>query len=236
MINWTKVVDPTTCLTFLGIEIDTLENRLSLDPVKLQAFLTEIGCFMKKRRATRKQLERMAVKLNWAANVVVWGKVHTRGIYNVLSFLKSPSHKARLAEIRADLDWWFFALTTTTNRRVIWDKHPIVSVQTDALPVAGGGFCGLDWLYTVWHIDCPEIASSHINIKELGMVLKAAERWCHLWGNKRVYVYTDSAVTAYIINKGSTGVDHALTLLRKISTLALMYNFQSGGRVCTAAG
>lgn len=55
-INWNKVVDPTTKLTFLGIEIDSVEMCLRLPEEKLIQIRQELAIFQHRKRATKKQL------------------------------------------------------------------------------------------------------------------------------------------------------------------------------------
>lgn len=42
MIHWGKVVDPTTCITFLGIELNSVSMTLSLPEEKLLLLQQEL--------------------------------------------------------------------------------------------------------------------------------------------------------------------------------------------------
>lgn len=73
-IKQEKTVAPTTCLTFLGIELDTQEMvaRLPGDKVKkIHGLLTE---FMIRKKATLKELQSLIGLLNFACRVVVPGR------------------------------------------------------------------------------------------------------------------------------------------------------------------
>ena len=56
-INWNKVVDPTTKLIFLGIEIDSVEMCLRLPDDKLSQVRQELALFSARKRASKKQLQ-----------------------------------------------------------------------------------------------------------------------------------------------------------------------------------
>ncbi|CAG2196096.1 unnamed protein product [Mytilus edulis] len=56
MINWSKVVDPTTKLTFLGIEIDSTAMELRLPGEKLSLLKHELAEFSKRKRASKKAI------------------------------------------------------------------------------------------------------------------------------------------------------------------------------------
>ncbi|XP_076078791.1 uncharacterized protein LOC143048808 [Mytilus galloprovincialis] len=74
-INWSKVVDPCQQITFLGVEIDssTMEVRLPSD--KLAVLKAELLAFTKRSHASKKQLQSLAGKLNWASAVIRGGRV-----------------------------------------------------------------------------------------------------------------------------------------------------------------
>ena len=92
-INWDKVVDPTRCITFLGIEIntETMSKRLPVD--KLLALRSELQVFAKRKRACKRQLQSLAGKLSWAAKVVYGGRVFLRRIFDAISTLIAANHK-----------------------------------------------------------------------------------------------------------------------------------------------
>ena len=62
-INWDKVIDPTRCLTFLGIEIDTATMVKRLPSENVLALKTELEVFAKRKRASKRQLQSLAGKL-----------------------------------------------------------------------------------------------------------------------------------------------------------------------------
>ena len=69
-INWNKVVDPTTKITFLGIAIDSVNMTLPLPDEKLHQVWEELALFQMRTRASKKQLQSLAGKLNFCASVV----------------------------------------------------------------------------------------------------------------------------------------------------------------------
>ena len=65
-INWSKVIDPCHKIIFLGIELDSNNLCLTLPERKLNETLELLNWFKEKSRASKKQLQRLAGKLNWA--------------------------------------------------------------------------------------------------------------------------------------------------------------------------
>ncbi|MEW8548538.1 MAG: reverse transcriptase domain-containing protein [Candidatus Thiodiazotropha sp.] len=230
-IHWGKVVDPTTKITFLGIELDSLEMTLRLPEGKLQSFYKELHSFLRRKRASKRHLQSLAGRLSWAAGVVKGGRVFLRRIFDKIRLLKHASHKTLISnEVRADLLWWFNFLSTFNGRSALLDKQPLECVFTDACNEAAGGSFGSDWFYFNWSQDLPEARSFHINEKEVLAVVLAAQRWAPAWQNKRVIIYSDNSVTVASINKGTSRNSVVMRCLRNLFWLSATNNFHLTAR------
>ena len=74
-ISCSKVIDPTQCITFLGIKLDTI-NMCSRNPTnKLEEIRQKLLEFSKQRRASKWQLQSLVRVMNWAAAVIYGGRV-----------------------------------------------------------------------------------------------------------------------------------------------------------------
>ena len=75
-INQKKVVPPTQQLVFLCILIDTISQTLPLPEDKLVELQSiHVKEFIQRRRASKRQLQSLAAKLNWACKVVYGGRL-----------------------------------------------------------------------------------------------------------------------------------------------------------------
>ena len=155
-INWNKVVDPAQCLTFLGIEIDTKQMFKRLPNAKKQALKVELYYFAKCKRASKKQLQSVAGKLNWAAGVLYCGGVFLRQILDAIRPLSAAHHKCVISPaIRLDVQWWTKFMSTFNGCSLILDALPATSLSTDACDVGAGASYEGDWFYCNWSADCP---------------------------------------------------------------------------------
>ena len=65
-----KVIEPSTCMLFLGILIDTVLMRLSIVPERMHGIRQELKLWLHKQTTTLKQLQSLIGKLNFCAMVV----------------------------------------------------------------------------------------------------------------------------------------------------------------------
>ena len=153
-INWNKVVDPCTKLIFLGIEIDASEMCLRLPDCKRVKVREELSLFQKRKRASKKQVQSFAGKLNFCASVVYGCRVYSRRILDTINSLKAENHKVKLnGGIQADIQWWHSFMSTFKGKSMLLDKQPIQSVFTDSCKMAAGGAFQGDWFYLNWELD-----------------------------------------------------------------------------------
>ena len=177
MIHWGKVVDPTTCITFLGIELDSITMALRLPSEKLLALKEELQGSLSKNHFTKRQLQSLAGRLSWAASVVKGGRVFFRRIFNTISLLKHNTHRVRITtEVRKDLHWWSNFINFFNGRSTLLDQLPIECVFSDACIEGAGGSFGGDWFYLNWSQDWPQAKDFHINEKEVIAVALSAFR------------------------------------------------------------
>ena len=111
-ISPSKLVYPCQQLTFLGVVINTVAMELSLPQCKLSETRELVNTFASRKRASKRQLQQLAGKLNWACHVVHGGRTFLRHLIDCNNALSSNSAKYLLTpEFRKDIFWWqkFFA-------------------------------------------------------------------------------------------------------------------------------
>ena len=214
-LNYKKLVAPTTRLVFLGIQFDTGSCELALPQEKLEDIVEVTGSFLRKSRATKRQLQSLAGKLNFAAKVVRGGRTFLRRILDSIKQLRRPHHKVRIAKAaKQDIEWWYTFLCEFNGVVRFRDEENIVPILTDACNTAGGGFCNGDFEYVRWEVDMPEVVSLPINYKEAVSAAWAVLRWAPSLPNTALVVYTDNQCTAAIINKCSSKSTIVMKLIR----------------------
>lgn len=225
-INWKKVVDPCRNLTFLGINIDLEKKDLMLDPGKAEKLCNTLKDTALKKRLSKPQLQSLAGKLSWACQVTPWGRAHLSPFFQSIRELKCANHKTRLSSaLHEEIDWWLACLTSGQNTRPIWDERPCILLAADACNVGGGAICQSgETIYVNWILDRPDLASQHINMKELAMLKETVCHWAPKYPGHHLSMLTDNQAALYIINKGYSKHPVAASLLKSIAVVSLQYN------------
>ena len=158
-VSPTKLVPPCQQLTFLGVQINTVTLELSLPQKKLEEMKAVVASFVNHKRATKRQLQQLAGKLNWACRVVYGGRTFLCRILNCMNAMLSNRAKYYLTpEFRKDVFWWHNFLQVFNGKRLLLNKLPIVDTKTDACQLAVGTYFRGDWVYSFLPADAPPLA------------------------------------------------------------------------------
>ena len=225
-INYKKVCGPSQRLTFLGIVLDTFSMTLELPRDKLNELKDMLNKSKSCAKLTKRQLQSIAGKLNWATQCVYGGRFYLRRIQTKINSLHYPWHHTRVTScMKADIQWWLDFIDIFNGKTPMLDDRPITPVFIDACPVASGAVYNGDILYTPWK-QWPETEKLHINFKETLSLELAVNKWAPLWTNRKVVVYCDNQAAVGIINRGSTSHPFVMASLRRIFWYSAIYNFR----------
>ena len=106
-----KVEGPSTCLKFLGIEIDTQQMCLQLLQDKLVALKELVTSWLGKKSCSVRDLHSLVGKLQHACKVVQPGRTFLQRMFELLKGRPKKQHMIRLnTAFRSDLMWWYIFL------------------------------------------------------------------------------------------------------------------------------
>ena len=145
-VSAVKCAGPTTCLVFLGFELDSVQMVIKLPDEKLMALVEEwVVC-------KKKDLESLLGHLQHAATVVRPGRTFVRCLIELLASVKDARRWIRLnaaAATCSDLQWWSHFLEEWNGVSML----PRLSqagfeVHSDASGMWGGGaYWDSHWLW-----------------------------------------------------------------------------------------
>ena len=176
-----------------------------------------------KSKFTKRELQSLAGKLNFAARVIYGGRTFLRRIVDAVNTLKRPYHRKRMTEtMRKDILWWAGLMEHFNGKTffVSTEPTPVAEFSMDASLVGGGGHYQQDWFY----VNCL------INELELFMVLLALRRWGTQLSDKWIVNCADNAVTKSWLDKGTSKSERLQAWLREIFWILAVNNFRVTSR------
>jgi hypothetical protein len=239
-----KTEGPTTCLTFLGIELDTeaMEARLPASRLlELQQLIVE---WESKERASVKELQSLTGLLNFACSVVRPGRFYLRRIINHTKHCSwlcvessgTRGHRSPIAltaAVRADIVWWGEFLADWNGVSLLyeleWIESDKIELFTDACTKGFGGYYQGAWFAGAW---CPNELAAAWRVSKLSMpflelraLVMAATTWGPLWRGKKITFRCDCDGAVQAVNRGSSRVPETMHQLRELSMAACRYGF-----------
>ena len=223
-----KVEGPSTCLTVLGIELDSITLQARLPRDKFVRIVALLESWSVKRHCSRKELESLIGTLHHACKVIPQGRTFIRRMINLLSAFRRDDHPIRLnREFHLDLSWWreffiswdglSFLLSPT------WAPLPDFLVSSDAAGALGyGAISGHDWFVGKWSTAQQPLSIAY---KELFPVVVAAALWGHRWATKRVEFCSDNMAVVSVLRSGTSKDPNMMVLLRYLSLVAARNSF-----------
>ena len=142
-------VGPSTQITYLGIESDTVAQSIRLPEeiyTLLMALLTE---WKGKQKCTKREVLSLISTLSFAAKVIKPGRIFLRRLIDLSTSITKLHHHISLdSEARADISWWIDFMPFW-NGIALFQEDPVSSTEldlyTDALKVGCGGLLSQKW-------------------------------------------------------------------------------------------
>lgn len=227
-----KTVYPTTTLTFLGLELDTLKFEVRLPTDKLESMKSEIRKFQNKTTASLQELQSLIGLLNFACRVVPPGRPFLRRIINLTIGLQKPKQQKRLDnEAIADLKAWAIFLENFNGKAFfpsgISHSSSSLHLFTDASNIGFGCTFGRKWFFGKFE---PQWLNYHISVREFLPIVIAFETWGSTFQNSSVVLHCDNSAVVQVINKTSSKDTNLMILMRRLMVLSLKNNIHFSAR------
>lgn len=225
--NTAKFVAPCTCLSFLGIELDSIAMTARVPDDKVAQLRSELLRASRREKMTKRELQSLLGVMNFAAKVVRAGRAWMRSLIDLTTQVRSGHHFVRLTKAaKEDLKWWRILLVKFNKLPFTGslDRASAPEVFTDASLSGGGGFWNGDWFRCEWSSRDLDLGN-HINVLELRTVLRAAQRWGGRWARCSITIRSDNTATVAALNHYSSRSPAMCRIVREIFFLAVRYDF-----------
>ena len=221
-----KSISPTTCLIFLGLELDTIKMELRVPADKLAQACGEIKLWLSKTTASKKQLQSLLGKLIHLAAAIRPGR---RFVSRIIDMIKAEDFPVKLdTSFHLDITWWDNFMVEYNGASLFQD--PDFS-EPDAILAIDSGLTGCRGHTSLGHyfkVDYPE--SVHCStldtacLQLLTMVV-ACRLWGHLWPRLKLVVRCDNETVCSAINFNRTRHPYLQRALRALWFLEARHDF-----------
>lgn len=221
-----KTVLPTTVLTFLGLELDSVHMLVRLPDDKLHKVRSQLQMAIRRKKMTLRELQQLIGLMNFVCAVVVPGRTFLRRLIDLTLGLTKPHHRKRLGkDAKLDIEAWLLFIEHFNGKSMFladqWSTSDSLQLYTDASGVGFGGVFGKKWFFGQWS----ELwTKHHISVKELLPIVVAVETWGSDLQNKKIYFYSDNMAVVQVINKQTAKDPHIMKLLRRLVVQCLKCN------------
>lgn len=212
-----KAVLPTYIVEFLGILFNLWMLTMEIPEDKVLDLLEDIGMWMRKSLTTRKQVERLLGKLQFAATCVRPGRVFVSRIIDELKEMTDDGLHVISGDMKLDLQWWKAALVDRNEVCMMWlEQVDVEKIRfcTDAC-LEGVGAVRDDRCF---RHDIPDkyLRSEGWSIVhyEFLAVIIAVQVWQDWLKGKRVVIRCDNQAVVMVINTGRAKDRELQRLLR----------------------
>jgi predicted Zn-ribbon and HTH transcriptional regulator len=234
-VNPDKVCEPTTCLEFLGIVIDSNLMQIRISYERLHDTLTELNAWLNKRSVTKRSLLSLIGKLTFICKVVRSGRTFTRRLIECSKRVKHLHHRVRVNKmIRDDIQWWLDYLPTWNGVSVIHDAHwtsnEEISLFSDASDRAIGGLCGNQWFFMAFDNGHSYLRAKSIAYRELYAVVTMLATFAYKLEGKRLLINCDNEAIVHVLQTGTSKNIEIMSLVRTMFYICAQHSME-----CSAA-
>ena len=228
-----KSVGPVTKITYLGLEIDALHQKVRVPVDKLVSISAKIDKALHKDKSTLRELQSLIGSLSFLCRAVAPGRAFLRRLIDLTCGVKESWHKIRLSSgAKYDLVMWSVFLKGFNGVSIIpdqmWVGEDDIELYTDASGTGFGGYFAGKWFQGRWPGDLG--SSRSIAWLEFFPILVAVYVWGHLLAGKRVVLRSDNQSVVTIINKQTSKCPRIMKLVRAMVLRCLKYNLLLSSR------
>ncbi len=223
-----KLEGPSTCLTFLGIELDTVRLELRLPLQKLHRLQLTLHNWSHSKHCVRADLDSLVGLLHDASIVVRPGRTFIRRLIDLLKATRNRPARGLIRinrEARSDILWWHSFIqhwNGLSMMRPSRRRDPDVVLTSDASGSWGcGAYSQAAWFQYQWSAATTEY---HITAKELLPIVIAAAIWGKAWAGKSILCRCDNEAVVYIINSGTSKDPTVMGLMRCLYFICAKFN------------
>ena len=230
-----KSVGPSTSLVFLGLEIDSIRQIVSVPPDKLVKITDKVKTASEASSMTLRGLQSVIGSLSFICRAISPGRAFLRRLIDLTIGIKSPWRRIRMSPgAKGDLAMWLGFLKDFNGRAIFpeqfWREDRDLELYTDASGSMGcGGFYQGKWFQCKWPLNLSSSCRS-IAWKEFFPILVSVVLWGDLLRGMRIVIRSDNESVVSIVNRQTSKCPSIMTLVRFFVLQCLKRNITFSAR------
>ena len=223
-----KSVGPCTKLVYLGLEINSVTQEVSVPQEKVVKIVAKVDRAIHSPMLSLRELQSLIGSLSFVCKAISPGRTFLRRLINLTCGVKKQGHKISMTTgAKADLNMWLVFLKKFNGVAIIPDQRWIEDSELELFTDASGsiGFAGFfqgRWFQEVWPEDYGR--SHSITLLEFFPVVVAVVLWGHQLVGKRIILRSDNEAVVAIINKQTSRCPYVMKLLRFLVLQCMKFN------------
>ena len=201
-----KACEPSTIMTYLGVQFDTVKLTMSVPGEKLQELRTDLELWVRRTTATRKELQSIIGKLFWVSKMVRHSQPFIGRLLQQLRDMKGlpEAKKAILStDCRKDILWWSMYMCHFNGVSAIMNdednQQPLDLLMTSSSKVYAGDatlWGGGGWFEDeYWSREFPlflKATEIPVHLKEFWVLIASCWIWGDMWSGGQIYLFCDN--------------------------------------------
>ena len=234
-----KARSPSTNMTYLGVQFNTVTMTMSVPPEKLAEVKEEIEKWYRKSTAAKKPFQSLLGKLFWVSRVVQHSRTFMGRLLTQLRDMSGMPDNRKISlsvDCRKDLLWWRCFLKEYNGVTMIENDKALKLTLTQLLDtpssicvgdatLTGGGA----WhKHEYWSRQLPLLLRDPkvpVHIKEFLVVIVSIKLWGGSWTGQVIQIFCDNDSVCDVIDGERPSDSKMLSLLREFKYLVCKYRF-----------
>ena len=219
-VSDSKLVPPSTCVTCLGIQVDTVNKTLSIPQKKLQEIKQRCKTWTQKKTVTKHQYQSLLGSLLYITKCIKPARIFLNRMLQVLRSHHNSHRFTLTPEFFQDL-CWFNTFLDQYNGVTYFDNKTPHHLDASLL---GMGATFANMVYT---LPIPQHCQ-HLHITQLEMlnVVVALKVWGSIWSDKVIDIKCDNLAVVEVLTSGKTKDTFLATCARNIWLICAIFNIQ----------
>ena len=214
-INHSKTEGPATTLSFLGIQLDTVNNQATLPLDKVRRYTTLMEDLLHTKSCKLHEMQKITGSLQFTTSVVSPGRVFLRRLINSTIGVIKPYHHIHMTrELKEDLRMWLYFLQHYNGVTIFIPPRPVPSdslnLYTDSCPQGFGGTYKSHYFLGQFPAEWQKY---NIAVLELFPIVVALHMFAWDLSNKNLVIHTDNHAVADILRSKTSKHPQLLALL-----------------------